>query len=290
MHEQLMREFAERAEATIELPDLARIEGRARERRRTQLTTLTVTAVAVLAVVAFLAFRPGADRTVPAPKPDSPDLVVQSPVPDKELAAGREYTVEAYGQDYVRTIPEGERLVATFTVVGDEWIWLKDAVGKFGPGSDLENGPFTYAAVQFSLIDRVATTQCTPTATVWQDAASTPLGIAQQITRVPGVEVVEKPATGQRYGYPAAHVQLVVSRVCRDSQVAVLWSIFPSSTAANPGVGTVFLPGQRVDLWILGVEGSMVAVNVDHTPGLPRPLIEELHAIADSLKFDLVVD
>jgi len=97
MHEQLMREFAERAEATIELPDLVRIEGRARERRRTQLATLTVTAVAVLAVVAFLAFRPGADRTVPAPKPDTPDLVVQNPVPDKELAAGREYTVEAYG-------------------------------------------------------------------------------------------------------------------------------------------------------------------------------------------------
>jgi hypothetical protein len=287
MHEQLMREFAERAEATIELPDLARIEGRARERRRTQLATLTVTAVAVLAVVALLAFRPGADRTEPAPKPDTPDLVVQAPVPDKEVAAGREYTVEAYGQDYVHTIPEGQRLVATFTVAGQDWIWLKDAVAKVGPSSDLEKGQFTYATVRFSLIDRVATTQCHPVSTQWEDAAGTPLGIARQIATVPGVDVVDEPVASERDGYPAAHVRLVVPQVCRESGRAVLWSIFPSSTSA-PGVGTVFRSGQRLDLWILDVAGSIVAVSADHSPGLPRALMDELQAIADSVEFDLV--
>ena len=93
--------------------------------------------------------------------------------------------MEAYAQSDVHTIPDGERLVATFTVIGNGWYWFKDAVAQLGPGSDVDKGTLNYAAVQFSLIDRVATSQCMSTSIHWADAASTPLGIALYLREFP---------------------------------------------------------------------------------------------------------
>ncbi|MET0524520.1 MAG: hypothetical protein ABWZ91_06955 [Nocardioides sp.] len=288
MHEQLMREFAERAEDTIDLPDLAQLEVRGRRLRRGRLTAVATAAVTVLVAGTLVATARGDERTAPPPS-DGPGVVLDDPVPDKELAAGREYTVEVYGQNYAHSVPQDRVMITRFTVVGTDWIWLKDRVLKLGPGTDVEAGRFNYAVVQVSLIDRVATTtQCSPTATVWADAAGTPLEVAREVTTVPGVAVVEEPTPTVWGGYPAAHLQLTVPQVCRKTVSAVLWSVFPSSSTGSPGVGTVFRSGQRVDLWIVDVEGSMVAVSVEHTPGLPRPLMNELHTIADSVELDVV--
>ena len=288
MHEQMIREFTRRAEATVELPDLAEIEDRARHRRRSRLTTLAL-AAAVILVAGTVAVTAGGDDDRAAPPPsEHPGVVLQDPVPDKELAAGRGYTVAVFGQNYAQTIPEGQLMITRFTVVGPGWIWLRDRVGKLGPGSDPVTPPYDYASVQISLVDRFPITQCTVRATRWQDAEKTPLGLARQITTVEGVQVIEQPETTVAYGYPSAHVQLRVPKVCVRSGDAILWSIFPSSSRGLAGVGTVWRSGQVVDLWILDVEGSMVAVSVDHSPGLPRSLMDELHAIADSVEFDLV--
>jgi hypothetical protein len=243
-----------------------------------------VAAAAILVAGAVFVIAGGDDdRTAPSP-PEHPSVVLDDPVPDKELAAGRVYTVAVYGQNYAQTVPEGQRMITSFTVVGPGWVWLRDSLAKVGPRAD----PNDYALVHISLIDRVAATQCTVRATRWADAASTPLGVARQLTTVDRVQVMEEPETTVRYGYPAAHVRLRVPQVCERSGDAVLWSIFPSSSRGVAGVGTVWHSGQVVDLWILDIEGSMVAVSVDHTPGLPRSLLAELHKIAASVEFAVV--
>jgi hypothetical protein len=289
MHEQLMREFTERAESGIELPDLARIEVRGRQLRRGRFAALAAVAATILVAGTVVATARGDDRTAPPPS-DGPGVVLNDPVPDKELAAGREYTTATYGQNYAHTVPAGRLMTTSFAVVGPGWIWFKDRVIKFGPGTDPEVGLFNYAGVQVSLVDRVATTQCDPASTVWTDAAATPLELARQIGTVPRVEVVREPRTTVWGGYPAAHAVLSVPKVCTDSSAAVLWSVFPSSSVGYPGVGTVFRSGQRVDLWIVDVEGSLVAVSVEHTPHLPQSMMSELNAIAGSVVVDVVAE
>ena len=61
MDDQLIREFAERAEATVELPDLAEILARGQQQRRRRRTVVTVVVAACL-VVATGGGHPGEDR------------------------------------------------------------------------------------------------------------------------------------------------------------------------------------------------------------------------------------
>ncbi len=83
-------------------------------------------------------------------------------------------------------------------------------------------------------------------------------------------------------------MRLRVPKVCVRSGDAILWSIFPSRAAVLRVSAPCGAPGRSIDLWILDVDGSLVAVSVDHSPGLPRSLMNELQAIADSVEFDLV--
>jgi hypothetical protein len=288
MHEQLIREFADRAEAEVELPDLQGIEERAHLRRRNRhVSTAVAVAVAVAAVGVGVLSGTGDDRSAPPPSQD-PGLQVDDPVPEKQVAAGREYLTRVFGQNYSETIPEGQTIVAEFTVVGQDWVWLRDAVGKLVPGTGYPESPFSYAEVQMSMVDRVPVRQCPAETVRWQDGARDPLGLARQVGELPNVEVLRAPRATTWSGYPAAQVRLRVTQLCPEWRDAVLWSVFPSSSRDSAGVGAAYRVGQVVDAWFVDVEGSNVVVALMRSPDLPPSLRAEAAAIAESVRLDLV--
>jgi len=100
---------------------------------------------------------------------------------------------------------------------------------------------------------------------------------------------VIQPATrGELLGYPAAHVRFSVPTACPKGRVALLWSMFPASTVGLPGIGLALRDGQKFDLWVLDVEGSMVVVAAAHSPELPKSLVAEANAVVDSLRIDVL--
>ncbi len=145
-----------------------------------------------------------------------------------------------------------------------------------------------YAEVTVSLADRVPIDQCRAGTPQWVDAAGTPLGFSRQIAAIPLVRVLDEPATTELSGYPAAHLQLEVSRLCPRYGDMFLWSVFPMSSSGEPGVGDVFRPGQIVDLWVVDVDGSMVVVSESHSPEVPAWVTEDAQAIRDSVELFLV--
>lgn len=290
MHEQLIREFVERAEAEVHLPDLATLELRGHHRRRNRQAAAAIAAVMAVAAIGIgiLGSTGNTDRNAPAPSQD-PGSQFDDPVPDKQVAAGREYRVVVFGQNYSDTIPDGKTIAARLTIVGQGWYWGRDAVAKFAPGSDPAARPLDpYLEVRFSMVDRVPVRQCPQETIRWRDGAADPLGLARQVAQVGPVEVLRAPRTTTWSGYPAAHLRLRVTELCEQWQDAVLWSVFPSSSRQTPGVGTVFRAGQVVDLWFVDVEGSNVVVSTAYSPGVPRALIDETSAIADSIHLEMV--
>jgi hypothetical protein len=293
MHEQLFREFTERAEAEIALPDLSALEERGRRLRhdRTRAAVAAVAAAVVLVVgTVVIVLTGGRDEVQPAPSPDQ--NIVQEPVHDEELSAGRQYTVPVWGQTYADTVDPGETIAARFTVAGPGWIWYRDKLAKFGPGTDPDAVPVgPLVDVWLTLVDRIPAVQCPEKGELaWADAATDPLGVARQISRVDRVQVAQKPTRGELLGYPAAHVRFTVPTGCPTSQWALLWNMFPTTTFGEPGFGVSYRNGQTFDLWVLDVEGSMVAVAVDHSPEISRHIVNEANAIVDSLRIDVLRD
>jgi hypothetical protein len=288
MHEQMIREFAERAEASVRLPDLTALEERGHRRHRNRLASAAAAAaLVVIATGVGILSTAGDDGRATPPPIDTPRVDLDILVPGKQIAAGREYTNPVFGQDYVHTIPDGKLLVSRFTVVGQDWYWLKDSIGKPAPGMEEVEVP-PYAEVTVSLADRVPVDQCRAGTPQWADAASTPLGLSQQIAAIPLVRVVEEPRSTELSGYPAAQVRLEVQRVCPRYGDTFLWSVFPMSSSGSPGLGDVFRAGQIVDLWVVDVDGSMVVVSENHSPGLPAWLIKEAQSTRDSVELFLV--
>ena len=291
MHEELIREFVERAEAGVRLPALKELQDRGRRRHRNRLASVAVAAVFVAAAtgVGILASTGGGEgRTDPAPA-ETPAVHLDVLVPNKQVAAGREYTNPVFGQDYAHTVPDGKQIVGRFTVVGQDWYWFKDSIGKLAPGAQPDaEAAQPYAEVRISLADRVPVDQCRAGTTQWQDAAGTPLEFSRQVAAIPLVRVLDEPATAELSGYPAAHMRLEVTRLCPRYGDAFLWSVFPMSSSGVPGVAAVYWPGQVVDQWVVDVDGSLVVVSTNHSPELPDSLVEEAQATADSVELLLV--
>jgi hypothetical protein len=291
MHEELIREFVERAEAGVRLPPLKELQDRGRRRHRNRLASIAAVAVFAAAAtgVGILASTGGGEDRSEPPPAETPAVDLDVLVPNKQVAAGREYTNPVFGQDYAHTVPDGRQIVARFTVVGQDWYGFKDSIGKLAPGAEPDaEAAQPYAEVRISLADRVPVDQCAGTAR-WADAAGTPLEFSRQVAAIPLVRVLDEPATTELSGYPAAHMRLEVTRLCARHGDAFLWSVFPMSSSGVPGVAAVYWPGQIVDQWVVDVDGSLVVVSTNHSPELPDSLVEEAQATADSVEL-LVVD
>ena len=285
MSERILKDFAERAETGVLLPDFEQIRSRGRDLRRTRIAVAGALAVFLLVAGGVVASITIGQRTAPpAEDPNPTELHELDSRPfdyRQQLVPGVDYTFRPWSLD------QGT-VKARLTVPGRGWIWWGDGLTR--PDRDgvlFPMPPERYATVGVMLADRVATTQCRSFHMVkkpeWDAIGPTPLAAVRQIAAVPGVTVRDHPRVDNRFGYPGAHVRLSVPKLCSDTQTAVLWSVFPGEYEGE-GVATVRYPGQVMDVWVVDVGGTPVVVYAELSPGLPESYSEEMASLVDSIR------
>jgi hypothetical protein len=108
--------------------------------------------------------------------------------------------------------------------------------------------------------------------------AQTPIGAARQIAQVPGVVMEQQARLTRVLGHPAAHVRVSVPRLCPGFDAILVWG-----QAAAIDSGTVDFPGQVLDVWVVDVDGILVVVHTEASPGLPASVVDETRALFESL-------
>ena len=282
MSEQQLKDFAETAESRVPVPDLADLRSRGRDLRRLRavaaasaLTLLVVTGGVLSSVVRD-------DRSAPpAVEPTPPNAGAQALGPrslqDTALVAGREYVVRPW------QVSSHDDVEARFQAPGRDWVWREDgAIRPLVPGRMFPLPHEPYARVGVAAPNRVPVTGCGTETTTWTPLVDTPLAAARQIAQVPGV-VVERPARVTRIlGHQAAHVRMSVPRLCAE-QDTIVWG-----QASDFGNATVDYAGQVLDVWVVDVDGTLVVVHTEVSPGLPESVVEETRALFESLTLDVV--
>ena len=71
-------------------------------------------------------------------------------------------------------------------------------------------------------------------------------------------------------------------RLCAE-QDTIVWG-----QASDFGNATVDYAGQVLDVWVVDVDGTLVVVHTEVSPGLPESVVEETRALFESLTLDVV--
>lgn len=303
MSESRLQVFADAAETRVPMPDLRELESRGSDLRRTRRATSAVVAAAALVVggvaVAVSADGGGSARpaVVPIPSPSilGAEELPSRPSENERLLQGVHYTVRPTRGLFERGVR------AVFTGQGKDWVWFGDgairtasglsaldAAGGDVPG-EIPRVPYAEFGVMHA--DKVALGQCDQgdPDPWWGDLAKDPLEAAAQVAAVPGVTQLGPPEVDNRFGHLAAHVQISVPRICPGLNDSVLWSLHPYTNGGHPGVGAVLYSGQVLDVWVVNVEGALVIVYVERSPGLPVEFGDEALAFVGSMRLVPVV-
>ena len=284
MSEQRVKDFAEAAEQRVPVPDLADLTSRGRDLRRVRRAVAA--GALALAVVAggMLATLTGDDRSdAPVvdrtpPSTEAKELGTRS-LQDSALVAGREYVVHPW------QLSTTDDIEARFRVPGPHWVWREDgAIRALSPGKAFPATPREpYARVGVETPDRVPATGCELEDPEWTPLEKTPLAAARQIARIPDVVVEQQARSTRVLGHTAAHVRMSVPRLCPEYGDVIVWG-----QDSAIGSGTVDYPGQVLDVWVVDVDGLLVLVHTEVSPGLPESVVEETRALFESLTLDRV--
>jgi hypothetical protein len=284
MSEQRVKDFAEAAEQRVPVPDLADLTSRGRDLRRVRRAVaagalaLAVVAGGVLSTMTRddRSNAPAIDPT-PPPSVGAQELGPRS-LQDSALVAGREYVVHPW------QLSSRDDIEARFRVPGRHWVWREDgAIRPLTPGKVFPTPSEPYARVGVETPDRVPATGCQFEVPEWTPLAGTPIAAAGQIARVPDVVVEQRPQSTRVLGHTAAHVRISVPRVCPEYGDVIVWG-----QPSQIGTGTVEYPGQVLDVWVVDVDGLLVVVHTEVSPGLPEPIVGETRALFESLTLDRV--
>jgi hypothetical protein len=285
MSERMLREFAEVAELRVREPDVADLAARGRDLRRNRRATGGVLAALVLLAGGAFVARATVQRDDARPEPAPPPRVRVEELPSRAigdnrvLRPGREYAVRPWVIDH-------DPVRATFAGPTGGWTWRGDqatrSVGGSAAWGSLPRGK--YGAVGVMVADRVSKTFCDEAEGQWTTLAETPVRAARQISRAPGVRQVEPARPETRFGQPGAHVRITVPRLCPKYQDVLLWGLDGAEYGGEPGLATVFYPGQVLDVWVLDVDGTRVVVWSELSPGLPATYGAQARGMLDSLR------
>jgi hypothetical protein len=284
MSEQQLKDFAEVAELRVPVPDVDGIVSRGRDLRRLRrVAAAGALAIAVVTggVLSSVTRNDRSDPPVVDPTPPgvaAQELATRS-LSDAALVEGREYVVFPW------QLSSTDDVEARFRVPGPHWVWREDgAIRPLTPGKVFPNTPREpYARVGVATPDRVPATGCELEVPEWTPLEMTPIAAARQIARIPSVVVEQRARATRVLGHTAAHVRMSVPRLCPEYGDVIVWG-----QASAIGSGTVDYPGQVMDVWVVDVDGILVVVHTEVSPGLPESVVDETRALFGSLTLDRV--
>ena len=181
---------------------------------------------------------------------------------------------------------------AELTVPGTGWVWRGDGANKpKGRGAELgDSHREPYAAVTLMGATHVINGQCKELNPASIPLSQQPEVAARQVAGIRGVRVETAPTPTQLSGYPAVHVVLSVPRLCPHVNDIVLWGLSNQLAGGHNGVASVTHAGQRMDVWLVDVDGTMLIVFSELSPGLPSRFRAETQALLDSIVLTPVED
>jgi hypothetical protein len=259
MAEQRVRDFADRAESLVTIPDFETIErGGDRLRRQRNLLASGVIA-AVVAVTATLTANGLHTR---ADEPVAPPIVTPWPgdASVQPLQAGI----------YELDVSDKRGAPNVQLTVPDGWD------GWYGPVHGTRNA---FLGVLVLDVTKVVSTPCKPGSYGMDEVGDGTQALVAALMRIPRHNVMVAPERDDRFGYPGTHLRLQAGRV--DCPFGADFELFSTDggliQAAGPHVG--------MDLWVVDVDGYRFLVAASATRNSPDSLKGDLDSVVASIRF-----
>ena len=295
MSERLLKEFQERAEFLVPVPDLHELQSRGTQRRRVRIAAGAALVASVLALGGTVVATTIDDENAigpaqigPTPPRSAGECEVELKGVIGSVPSGCELHAQVDQWRYVEAGPYFVRpfstdlrparpgdLEAWFVIPGEHWYWWGGGVGKASPPvSGPEMAP--YIRVAITPIVGVHGQRCQGAEpTPVQALPSSPVSVAKTLVASPGIDVLAAPRSGQRFGYDAAHVRFTVTEQCPSNQAFVLWRAFEPEddiflrddiSAGRTDADIYTEQGGRehvFDVWVVDVQGEHLVVSAD---------------------------
>jgi len=273
MSEQL-KEFGARAETLVEIPDFAELDQRGRELRVHRRVGVAAAVVAVLAVVGVTVTQ--IHRNDVDNRPIKPPGAVVPP----NYPGGTMKDLEEGTYRFHPSLAQSD-LTAELTVPAGWNSWV--GPNRFdGHGHGRTNGEALghltwYVGALILEVDGVNTHGCSGLV----KAVETPEQVVKALGHSFSMPVVQAPEPVTRFGRPATHMRLLVTKeaeACKGGELTV----FQSSA---DGYIQYAGPGTFLDVWVVDVGGTPIYVQRAWTRNAPAKIRSELDDIINSIEF-----
>lgn len=121
-------------------------------------------------------------------------------------------------------------------------------------------------------------------------AAPGPEQLAQQLAEMPQSQVVQQPTQTSAFGHDATHLRMRVHAACGASADGAAYQVAQTPAGArgisyfdenSAGLSGIVI----IDFWVVDVNGTTVVVDMFHSEGAPRTLVDQAAAARDSITF-----
>jgi hypothetical protein len=299
MSEKLLREFRDRAETLVPVPEFDVLQRNGLLRRRIRVAVAVAAASVALVAASTVAVTLDDDVIGPAHVNPTPSPTSPSPRPTVRLTKSPGVEMQYVGPgpvflqpfDAARVPTALKDLRATFVIPGLAWyVYGDQGVGKGDPpGRGPEGAP--YIRVEVTSITGVHEQRCQGAAPAPVKAVSgSSLTVARTLVDSPGIKVLDHPRTVQEFGRTAVHVQFRMAERCPAGKRFLMWRAFErkGDVYLEEGEANSFprLTDHIVDAWVVTLRGAHVVVLASHTTDARETDLTELDRLLDSMTFD----
>jgi hypothetical protein len=321
MSERLLKEFRERAELLVPVPDWHELQQRGTARRRVRLAVGAAVLASAMTIGGVVVATTIDDEGSIRPAQIGPTQMDPTPPPSAEVCE-----LENYGNEY-GSVPSGCELPAQVDVwsyvepgpyfvrpfntdlrtarpgdleawfeIGDAekpWYWWGGGISMAGRGPEFA----PYIRVVITPIIGVHSLRCQSAEPEPVRALpSSSLSVAQELVVSPDVEVLEPPRSVQKFGFEAAHVRFTVTGRCPSEHAFILWRAFEpeddiflsDDISAGRRDADIYIEGGEhvFDVWVIDVQGNYLVIGADQPVGAREADVSEMQEQLDSIRFE----